>query len=182
MKRSKVNRRMVRATILGVLGAFAAATSHSSGDVGFGQHSFEEAIRQADFIGVINLLELEQETPSSRLARGEVVEVWKGNARDRVEINVKRVIGCDVSAAIPGETVVAILFYYPDENSYGFALFGHGRLPVHAREGLRFVRIDVPVPADLPGVLLGGSESGERVYRVEDVREYVGRVLRRRNS
>jgi len=176
-----MNPGMALSTILGALAIVASVTSLSTADIGPG--SLEGAIREADFIGVINILELEPETPTTKIARGAILEVWKGEPLDHVRIDVKRLLGDDISTAIPGETVVAILTKIHDEDYYRFGPFGFGRLPVRTAENVRYVHIYLlSVAAELPTVSLDGTESTKPVYKVHDLKEYVRHVVQKTKS
>jgi hypothetical protein len=74
------------------------------------------------------------------IATARVIDVWKGQSAKSVQFRASRSWTCDVSNAIPGETVVLFL---ADTQTVvpAIAYSGIGRLPVNNAEGTQTVML-----------------------------------------
>ena len=69
-----------------------------------------------------------------RIATARVIDVWKGQSAGIVQFRASRSWTCDVSNAIPGETVVLFLVENAQTGETAIAYSGMGRLPVNKAE------------------------------------------------
>ncbi len=91
--------------------------------------TLEMLTRSASLI-VVAEVENVTEKGGVRIATARIIDVWKGRATGIVQFRASRSWTCDVSNAIPGETVVLFLVGDAQTEVTAIAYSGIGRLPV----------------------------------------------------
>jgi hypothetical protein len=92
--------------------------------------TLEMLTRTASLI-VVAQIEKVTEKGDVRIATARVIDVWKGWSAGIVQFRASRSWTCDVSKAIPGETVVLFLVGDAETDLTAIAYSGIGRLPIN---------------------------------------------------
>ena len=102
--------------------------------------TFEMLTRSASLIVVAEVENVTVKDGVS-VATARVIDVWKGQAAETVQFRASKSWTCDVSKAIPGETVVLFLAGDAQRVVPAIAYSGIGRLPVNNAEGTETVTL-----------------------------------------
>ena len=102
--------------------------------------TLEMLARSANLI-VVAQVESVTEKGNVRVATARVIDVWKGQSAGIVQFRASRSWTCDVSNAIPGETVLLFLVDDAQRGERAIAYSGMGRLPVNKAEGMETVML-----------------------------------------
>lgn len=102
--------------------------------------TFDMLTRNATLIVVA---QVENVSPNGNvsIATARVLEVWKGPPAKSVQFRASKSWTCDVSTAIPGETVVLFLAADAQTAVTAIAYSGIGRLPINNAEGTQTVML-----------------------------------------
>ena len=106
--------------------------------------TFEMLTRTATLI-VVAQVESVTEKGNVRIATARTIDVWKGQLAGTVQFRASKSWTCDVSNAIPGETVVLFLVDDAQTGETAIAYSGIGRLPVNDAEGMQTVMLYGPL-------------------------------------
>lgn len=98
-----------------------------------------EMLTRSATLVVVAQVENVTEKGNVRIATARVIDVWKGQSEGIVQFRASRSWTCDVSNAIPGETVVLFLVDNAQIGETAIAYSGMGRLPVTKAEGIETV-------------------------------------------
>lgn len=128
------------------------ATSHAFARVG--SIALNELPRESEIILVAKVKSVTQPLIGRRYAKAEVVEVWKGDQKERVEFLASPTWTCDVSEARKGETVLLFLIKGGKSRSFTIAHSGRGRMPLRTVNGKEFVTFwpDIRLPKGTPTI------------------------------
>lgn len=102
--------------------------------------TFEMLTRTASLI-VVAQVENVTEKGDVSIATARVIDVWKGRSAGIVQFRASKSWTCDVSKAIPGETVVLFLAGDAQTVVTAIAYSGIGRLPVNNAECMQTVML-----------------------------------------
>ena len=102
--------------------------------------TLEMLTRTANLI-VVAQVENVTEKGDVSIATARVIDVWKGQPAATVKFRASKSWICDVSTAIPGETVVLFLAGDAQAVVPAIAYSGIGRLPVNNAEGTQSVML-----------------------------------------
>lgn len=102
--------------------------------------TFEMLTRTASLI-VVAQVENVTEKGGISVATARVIDVWKGRSEETVQFRASKSWTCDVSKAIPGETVVLFLASDAQTGVTAIVYSGIGRLPVNNVEGNQTVTV-----------------------------------------
>jgi hypothetical protein len=102
--------------------------------------TFEMLTRTASLI-VVAQVENVTEKGDVSIATARVIDVWKGRSAEIVQFRASKSWTCDVSKAIPGETVVLFLTDDAQTGITAIAYSGIGRLPVNNADGMQTVML-----------------------------------------
>jgi hypothetical protein len=102
-------------------------------------------VHGADVIVLARVGEVPSTQNRERIAKAQVLEVWKGAAGKEVSFRAFPTWACDTSTAIEGETVVLFLVGSRTSSIMSIAHAGRGRIPVKSVEGQDRVLLAMPV-------------------------------------
>lgn len=102
--------------------------------------TFEMLTTTASLIVVAQVENVTQKGDVS-IATARVIDVWKGQSAGNVQFRASKSWTCDVSKAIPGETVVLFLAADAQTVVTAIAYSGIGRLPVNNADGTQTVML-----------------------------------------
>ncbi len=128
------------------------ATSQTFARVG--SIALDQLARESAIIVVAKVKSVSQPLIGKRYAKAAVVEVWKGDQKERVEFLASRTWTCDVSEARKGETVLLFLTKGGKSRSYEIAHSGRGRMPLRTVNGKEFATFwpDIRLPKGTPTI------------------------------
>ena len=102
--------------------------------------TFEMLTRTASLI-VVAQVENVTENGDVSIATARVIDVWKGRSAGSIQFRASKSWTCDVSTAIPGETVVLFLAGDDQTAVTAIAYSGVGRLPINTTESIQTVML-----------------------------------------
>ena len=100
-----------------------------------------EGLTRAASLIVVAQVEKVNKKGNVNVATARVIDVWKGQSAEIVQFRASRSWVCDISEAIPGETVVLFLAGDAQTDVMAIAYSGIGRLPVNDAEGRQTVML-----------------------------------------
>ena len=100
-----------------------------------------EMLTRASSLIIVAQVENVTEKGGVSIATARVIDVWEGQSAGTVQFRASKSWTCDVSKAIPGETVVLFLAGDAQTGVTAIAYSGAGRLPVNNTEGTETVTL-----------------------------------------
>ena len=178
-----------------ILGLFVlVATRAPDADAKVKATLISEVVRSAGAIVLVRVTKVTEgnSDPHGTIAKtdvavAEVLEQWKGDVGKTVEFSVQKTWPCDVSRAVVGERAVLVLDrnYKGEEHVrawpglYFLSFSGRGRMPIVARDGKTYARVqgEIILPKLDVEFLSSPDFPDDNLVELDKLRAYVKAIL-----
>ena len=142
----------------------------------------DQLARESAIIVVAKVKSVSHPLIGKRYAKAEVVDVWKGDQKERVEFLASHTWTCGISEARKGERVLLFLSKGGKSRSYEIAHSGRGRMPLRTVNSKEFASFwpDIRLPKGTP-TIDGPRPERDFIRSVEVaiLRDLVNKVLQK---
>jgi hypothetical protein len=142
------------------------------------QIKLQELVKSSDLIVIATIESVElEDKDGERMAKGIILEKWKGNAKKDLLFSIRQQWVCDGSNSVIGEHVVLFL---TAEKSNGKSLYrithsGNGRMPMNEESAKWYLKISPAI--DLADSFPEWDPHYKGIIKLEDFRAAVIKII-----